>query len=332
MKKLSITIILIISILVLAACGSSASPDITPFWGQISDDEHAEAGNGLLERSEYAITVKPLIDENENQTNKDEYKLDPDFCEGTYTVEISRIDIKLYEVKTEFEFKGKYNKDGQFLPSTGTFTDDYTSKCTFEIVSPSGIKMISSEKTVENYTYLNTDDSLSPVKYTVKNTYEDNKMVSNLNIISDPDNILEKCEEEFTINSLGDYFFDNEAMFLAIRTLKPAEGFSLNFKVPENISQKAISMSAKYVAQKAEDEFKLNVNGTLLSSHLIQAGISGTNQTGAPINLYYSKDDEVTYQLYTGINIKTEYYKLLKIEHGDMIYELEEYENFALKK
>jgi len=330
MKKLSIAIILILSILILAACGSSAKSDFTPFWGQINKD--SADGNGVLEYSEYKISVAPpLKDAGGNVIETGTYKLDSDSCSGSYSIEISRISKGRYKVKTEFEFKGKYTKDGTL---TSEFTDSYTGECIFEIVPPEKINMISSKKTVSNATFCNEDGSLSKVSYTVTNTYEDSKIFSKFDITEDKDNLLKDCKSSFEQGGLGEYFFDNEALYTAIRAFKPKEGFSLGFKVPENISQTIYSMSASYVEQKEENMFSLDIGGQKLSSHLIQVVRTGTGKVGAPIKLYYSKDDKVTYQLDTGTKVVTQYFRLLKFEHGDMIYTLDadKYLNSALKK
>lgn len=319
MKKLSVIAILLISIFVFTACGGSAAPDFAPFWGQTTDDI-----DGILERSEYKVSVAPLIDDKGNAINKDEYKLDPS-SSGTYKIEISKVKDKQYKVKTEFEFDGKYNKNGTL---TDDFTDSYTGECTFEIDAPDKLIMEKSSRVAE-MTYCDENGKLSSVKYKVENNYADSKVVSNLTINDDEDNILKDCKSSFE-SGFGDYFFDNEAMFLAIRALKPKDGFDRNFNVPENIAQKIVPMNAKFVEQK-DSELNLTINGTVtkVNSNLIRVVITGTERIGAPINLYYSKDDKVTFELETGTKVNTEYHKLLKIEHGDMIYTLTAYSNLA---
>ena len=155
MKKLSLIAILLISIIVFTACGSSAPPDFSPFWGQINE---VTSGNGILETSEYKISVASLTDEKGNVTNKDEYKLDPS-SSGTYKIEISKVGAKRYKVETTFNFTGKYNKDGTL---TTEFNDIYTGECIFEIDAPDKLIMISSIKDVEKATICDNDGKLIP--------------------------------------------------------------------------------------------------------------------------------------------------------------------------
>jgi len=326
MKKISVIFVLILSTVIFTACASAAAPDFNPYWGQITDDK-----DGILEYSEYEISVAPITNDKGEYTSPDDYKLDPS-SSGIYSITISKDGTSAghYNVTTKFTFTGKYNKNGTL---TDEFKDDnYTGECSF-VLTTTKLTMVSSKRTVGKMTVCNDDGTLSTVSYTASNSYDSSKskMTSSLQIISDDDDILKDCKSEFTA-SYSKYFFDNECMFVALRALKPQSGFSVDFSVPDNIAQTITSMNAKYVST---DKLSLAINGGEtqdIEYNLIQAVITGTDQVGAPISLYFSKDDNVTYILDNGTNVNTQYYKLLQIKHGDMIYTLTNYTNNSKKK
>jgi len=325
MKKFFIlTVILILCVAFLVGCGAAASPDYVPYWGQMTAD-----GKDYLEKSVFEISIK--ADDDGNPENE---KFDKT-TKGTYTTTLTRVSDgdggvgSIYKLESAFEFSGKYNgKD---------FSDKYTSVVTFKVTSQS-FTTLSSTKTVENATFLNDNASLSTVSYTLTNEYKDKKVTSKITVSKDTGNKLSEVKSSYTQN-LKDYYFDNESLFLGIRALTPAEGFSLaSYNLLEPLEQEILTMQAAYVSQadaKIELAAGTKINGVLtdkINCNKVETKISGTINTGASIFLYYSNDCMVRYINKNGVTIdEIPYYFLAKVEHGDMIYTLKEFDNQSKK-
>lgn len=359
MKKFFIlTIISILCLTFLTACGPSAAPpDFKPYWGQLIN----EAAKGYLEKSVYKIEAKSLTDKDGNPLNKTEYKLDPAYSSGTYTTELTHQprnegdNFSIYELKNTYEFTGRYSKLGS---EPIDFKDSYESEVTFKVTSLE-FTTLSSKRTVENISFFELDKNFKQgdfkrISYVVTNTYKDKVVTSKLTYEKEKDNadVFKEIKNTTFTAHMGDSYFDNESLFLGIRSRKPDESFSFSYNILDPINQEVKGMQAAYVSQELDEKgkakpvmvelanltdkdnavIKPSVNGTRTDEeecYKIQAKIPETN-SGAPMNLYYSK----TYKTkFLDKNEKTYneayYYFLVKVEHGDMIYTLNTFDNNA---
>lgn len=328
MKKLFTSFILIILCAVfLTACTSSGdATNYLTVWGQ----------SNVCEISRYEISAAPLIVD-DKPTNENEYKLDPS-SHGEYTIKVTAVlengnHVGKYKLESEFEFTGKYNKNGN---KTEEFTDKYKSEVIFKLTSRA-FTTLSSVKTAENMTICNDDGTLDKVSYTVTNTYDNKKVKTVMEIKSDPNNVLKDLADSKSLKLGNGKYFDNEALFFGIRALEPNDKFSWPFVLLDSIQQKVFNWSASYVSQE-KNEIELTkdtvINGKTtekIDCNLISAAITGTVNKGAPIDLYYSKDYPVVYKAVNGVPINIQYHILAKIEHGDMIYTLKEFTNTSDK-
>jgi len=310
MKKFFIcAVVLILSASILTGCSRrNVSPEFVPYWGQMqtADDEY-------LEKSVFKISVN--IDEDGKAVNE---KFDPN-SGGIYITTLTRVsdDNKgsIYRLKSSFEFAGKYNGK--------VFKDKYTSEVTFKVTSGE-FTTLTSIKNVENYTVFNDDENLAAVSYMIVNDYKDKKVTSKMIVSKDTANLLKDIKTDYS-GKFKDYFFDNESLFFGIRSLTPAEGFTLNYSLLDPIKRDISNMQANYVALEDNkvklatiDDASPKVNGITtqeVECNLIKTKIFGTLNTGAPIDLYYSKDSKVTYLTKNEKTyVEVQYYFLVKID------------------
>lgn len=329
MKKILTVFICALIALYFAGCGApETKKSYTYKFGNITEEEDL-----LLESYLYHVES---AEQDEDSTLSPPYYVDGS---GEYRVNIyQHIDGEVvnFKIETSLTFTGKYKyKNGG---ESDEFTDTVQAVSYAEISSFS-FTPISAEKTynINLPEYSSEEDGyvLKSAKFTAKTEYgKDGNKLSVKSTITDSDGekkIQNEDNKSVSITVDGGYV-ENEQIFLQLRLQNIDAAFRDNFKVYDSINAVLKNMTV-YSSETFEDKYFYGDDNASnkYTCYVLTAMLDGKYK-GSDTVMYFAQDFYYDYLNKSGGYDKVNVNLLMEFKHGNLIYQLEEYNNFAEKQ
>lgn len=324
MKKSIFAILCIITAVVFAGCTAPVPKIANDYkFGYASENV-----DGLLESYTYTVTSQ----DDTLREPKPPFMLTGN---GTYTVNLYKEEEEYkFRLETKLVFNGKYYFTAK--DEYSQLFEDTVESISYAYINAESLTPISTVKTFETSLPIveNNENTSKKAYYTTTSTYTGNTISSQVKDNADyPDAF--KVESEANKNfsaEIKERFVDNEFVFLAIRLQTLGTTFKDSFKVPDPLNgimqtlsfQAAENTETKAFTDPADETMDKNFDCIVISSSL-----SG-KYSGRNILMYYTNDYSVKYISGTTA-IDRNISLMLEFKQENLLYSLDEYQNFAQK-
>lgn len=324
MKKILAFIVCAVVALTFAACAApQTKKSFTYRFGTITEET-----DGLLESFVYHVEAQ---EQDLTSSISSPYYISGS---GEYRVNIYQEENR-FKIETDFTFDGTYKFKGG--DESATFTDTIHA-VSYAAISSFSFTPISAEKTynitLPEYSEAENKYILKRANFTAQTQY--GKSGNNLTIessVTDSEgaekNIKNKDNEDVNI-TVGGAYVENEHIFLQLRLQNIDAKFSDRFKVHDSISGVLKNITVA-TSQNFEDKSFYGTDGESYKCYVLSAAIDDKYK-GSDTLMYFAQEYNHKYQNsggeYDTVNVNL----LIEFKHGNLIYQLSEYTNYAVKE
>lgn len=318
----AVTAIAMAGILFSACTNTSSKMSFTANWYQ---DTTTKAISENVETLEYAITANT-----EGYTGLNDDNVKTTYSGGTYTTTLRSTTLEngdvAYEYSTSTEIKVSFFHvaSGE---STQVFTDVVTSSVIFTSIYNGGLRPISSSKTIQSHTPVNSNPSNKDgcyvyYHYNVTTTYADN--TNGTCVLTDFEgNILGKDSQpqttDFSIDTEKYSYLDNEQILFALRGANTTSNKILAY----NASKAKVETLNISFGSETADTYEFMMNGeskkTSIAAIPVTIQIDDIN-SGGEQKVWYAKTTDVKNNVYRNVMLKFE--NPIPYNIGRMVYTL----------
>lgn len=302
MKKIITAVTaLILSAFLFTACSSESLTFDGMYWNK--SGEYFTFQKNMQEICTYSLSVEHVTEADKNVVKNDDISMSikpTSYYETTLTAINDGGECK-YKYTTHLVLNGSYTVKN----NTIEFDDDVFTETLFKLKSDNFLPYYSTRRSSCSYPALDDDNGifLCPISYEQRAEYEGDKVKATITPTSDEFNQLDsvKGTKEYKINK--DTYIDNELITLLPRAFNLSNGVYQKFTTVDylpNLSRKMIYSTMGNdnvsIANIGVSGYKLNgreVDYDALNATRVFINIDDTFQ-GAPIEVYYAKDDENT--------------------------------------